>query len=87
MSRSTVDIHLEELCRDIAEAMEEEILPLLPPIGKWRLTFIARIDGNPDADVLVSPDTEEGLKDTVERSFARPAVVYEGTVVYKGTRD
>lgn len=63
---------LTTLLIDIGETMEKEIFPLLPPLGDWKLTFIARIEGKPESDILVTADTMSGILDVVNRSLSRP---------------
>lgn len=63
---------IEELKDEIAEAMEEFLRPLLPRgLGEYKLTFFARVPGEPEADVLVTQeDPGEDFIKAVESRFA-----------------
>jgi hypothetical protein len=60
---------LELLRRQIATLLEERVRPLLPPLGDYKITFIARVSSNPEADVVVTQDSLEGLERVLARRF------------------
>jgi hypothetical protein len=65
------DPRLDLLRREIGLQLETYLRPLLPALGDYRLTFLARIEGEPEADVLVTQDEEAGILEAMARSFQR----------------
>lgn len=65
MAKLTVnDLHVE-----IASTLECLSRLFVPGM---KLTFIARLPGNDEADVLVSDDDMQGISGVVQRRFAAP---------------
>lgn len=60
------------LTEDIADILDGRVAPLFKPGVK--LTLMARYPDNPEADVLVSSDTDEGIQAVLDRSKTRPIV-------------
>jgi hypothetical protein len=49
---------LDQLRRDIADVLENEIRPLLPStLGTYKLTLLARVPGRTAADILVTEES------------------------------
>lgn len=52
----------EWLRRAVADTLEKRIRPLLPELGEpYKLTLLARLDTNPEGDVVVTEDDRAGL--------------------------
>lgn len=58
-----------EIHRRLSQAMNDHIAPIFVP--GMKLTVMARLPDNPDADVLLSNDTLEGVTEIFERTKAR----------------
>lgn len=67
MSKIFGPFTLEDLKDLIAEALEIHIRPLLPDIGDFKLTLIGRVEGNPEADVIVTQDSGSAVMTTAYR--------------------
>lgn len=51
-------MELKEYRDEIAPRLEEFLRPILPAgPGKYEMTFMARIPGHPDSDLVVSSDS------------------------------
>lgn len=60
---------LEDLRIQIANIVER-VRPLLPTrFGRYKMTFMGRVPGNPGSDVLVSEDDYSGLTEVLTRRF------------------
>jgi len=65
----------ERALRDAIAEWLERIRQLLPPeVGEFKLTFMARVEGNPEADIVVTQDSAAGLAEVVQRAAARDAL-------------
>lgn len=62
----------EWLRRAIADALEKYVRPRLPEFEGYKLTLLARIDGQPEADVVVTEDDRAGLFAIVDRRLGNP---------------
>lgn len=63
---------LIDLKNDIADCLEGRIRPLFLRQADYKFTFIARIEGHEEADIVVTEEDEiDKIKEVLERSKTR----------------
>ena len=65
----SVELHIHN---KIVSAIESRIVPIFKP-GAF-VTVIVRTPGNDDADVMVTADTNAGIRAAIERLEKRPPI-------------
>lgn len=69
--------------RDNVSTTLERLRRELPALGVWQLTFLARVPGEPDADLIVTQDDFQHLARMIRRAQARERLVEAGTGVLR----
>lgn len=77
----SANVRLSELKDSIADSLEEHIRPLFDKRPQYRFTFIARLDGNEEMDVLITqePDRIDEIIQLLERSRGKKYQIRRGT--------
>lgn len=65
----------------IADALEKHVRPRLPDLGGYKITLLARVDGRPEADVLVTEDERSAVFAMIDRRLGTPGPRVPGAVV------